>query len=69
MRPSELVAYSQIFLPERAQMRLVPKEAQANAESSAKALDGPVPPLPGWTTQVHIGADAQRLGPRRAAAG
>src|SRR4030095_1924514 len=26
------------------------------AKSSAKALDGPVPPLPGWTTQVHIGA-------------
>jgi len=26
------------------------------AMSSLKARDGPVPPLPRWTTQVHIGA-------------
>jgi len=31
-------------------------EAQVSAGSAAEARDGPAPPLPVWTTQVHIGA-------------
>jgi hypothetical protein len=34
----------------------IPKEAQMSAKSPVNARDGPVWPLPGWTTQVHLGS-------------